>query len=209
MSLLNSSAECLEISYSKRITKSTPKNLVPEVKPVSPSCSEYQRCKFSNPKHGAVFSALNFLLSPPDLLSLSLEGALAEINGLLAPCTNVLPVKLIGKNFFFLLTIRALADKRFQVLEILHARAMHGGRHGFSPFLWACFSEGFCFLSQHQFCVKAFPLPLSLPLEGEGSPPEPGKGEGGTRSAVGGRPSAQFLSQLLAIVLGHLNAASQ
>jgi hypothetical protein len=69
--------------------------LVPEVKPVSPSCSEYQRCGFSNPKHGAVFSALNFLLSPPDLLSLSLECALAEINGLLAARTNVLSVELV------------------------------------------------------------------------------------------------------------------
>jgi hypothetical protein len=90
-------------------------------------------------------------------LSFSIEGALGEINGFLAARTNVLPVKLIGKNFFFLPTIRALADKGFQVLEILHARAMHGGRHGFSPFLWACFSEEFRFLSQQQFCVKAFP----------------------------------------------------
>jgi hypothetical protein len=86
-------------------------------------------------------------LCPPGLLRFSLEGALAEINGFLAPCTNVLPVKLIGKNFFFLSTIRALADKGFQVLEILHARAMHGGRHGFSPFLWACFSEELLFIA--------------------------------------------------------------
>jgi len=57
------------------------------------------------------------------------------------------PVELIGKNLFFLATIRALTDKGFQVLEILHAWAMHGGRHGFSPFLWTCFSEEFYFLS--------------------------------------------------------------
>ena len=35
MSLVSSSAACVVISYSKRITKSTPKNLVPEVKPGS------------------------------------------------------------------------------------------------------------------------------------------------------------------------------
>jgi hypothetical protein len=57
------------------------------------------------------------------------------------------PVELIGKNLFFLTAIRALTYKGFQVLEILHARAVQGGRHGFSPFLWACFTEEFYFLA--------------------------------------------------------------
>ena len=45
------------------------------------------------------------------------------------------PVEFIGKDLFFLTAIRALTYKGFQVLEILHAGAMHGGAHGFPPFL--------------------------------------------------------------------------
>jgi len=109
------------------------------------------------------------------------------------------PVELIGKNFSFLTTIRALTHKGFQVLEILHARAMHGGRHGFSPFLWACFTEEFFFslttVLRQGFSLKERPALFS-------------------RSASVLRETrenqlAELFSDLLAIVLGHLNTASQ
>jgi len=93
----------------------------------------------------------------PNSSGFAFKSALGEINRLLAACTNMFPIELIGKNLFFLATIRALTYKGFQVLEILHARAMQGCRHGFSPFLWACFSEEPHFLSQQQAYVKAFP----------------------------------------------------
>jgi hypothetical protein len=60
-----------------------------------PSCSEYQKCGFSNPKQGPAFKALNLPFGLPNLLSLGLQGALREINGFLAARTNVLPVELV------------------------------------------------------------------------------------------------------------------
>ena len=60
-----------------------------------PSFSEYQVCRFTNPKQGAVFEGLNFPFRFPNLLSLSLKGTLRKIDGFLTARTNVFPVELI------------------------------------------------------------------------------------------------------------------
>jgi hypothetical protein len=80
------------------------------------------------------------------------KGTLRKIDGFLAARTNVFPVELVRKNFLFLSAIRAFADKGLQILQILHARTVHGGRHGLSPFVWAFFSEEIPFIVTAFLC---------------------------------------------------------
>jgi hypothetical protein len=65
-----------------------------------------------------------------------IQGALGKVDGFAAFAAGVVLVKLVGKDLFALAAFGALADKGFQVFEVLIAGAMLGCGH--SNLLW-CF----------------------------------------------------------------------
>jgi ABC-type microcin C transport system permease subunit YejB len=73
--------------------------------------------------------------------SISKRFAGIKINVHAAFFALMLLVEFIGKNFNFLIALRALAGERFQVLEVCESRAMCGCAHGMKPPLEFCYSE--------------------------------------------------------------------
>jgi hypothetical protein len=57
-------------------------------------------------------------------LCTSFYAALGKINLLLAPAADMFPVKLIGKNFNHLSTVRAFAGKGFKMFKLFKTGAM-------------------------------------------------------------------------------------
>jgi hypothetical protein len=62
------------------------------------------------------------------------QGALGEVDFLLAALADVFLFELIGEDFLFQSAVGAFADKRLQVFLGLKSGAMHGCGHDLPPF---------------------------------------------------------------------------
>jgi len=67
------------------------------------------------------------VLTRRDAFALALDGAAAEIDGLIATAARMGFIKFIRKNFFLLAAVGAFADNHFQVFKIIITRTMLGG----------------------------------------------------------------------------------
>ena len=66
-------------------------------------------------------------LARRNTFTFSFDGALAEVEGLIAPAASMGLIEFIRKNFLFLAAFRAFADNNLQVFKISITRAMLGG----------------------------------------------------------------------------------
>lgn len=62
-----------------------------------------------------------------DAFALALNGAAAEIDGLMASAADMGLIKFIRKDFFLLAAVGALADNHLQIFKTIVTRAMLGG----------------------------------------------------------------------------------
>jgi hypothetical protein len=66
-------------------------------------------------------------LARRNTFTFSFDGALAEVEGLIAPTASMGLIEFIRKDFLFLAAFRAFADNNLQVFKISITRAMLGG----------------------------------------------------------------------------------
>jgi hypothetical protein len=186
MSLLNSSAGCLVISYSKRITKSTPKKYTGSEKKDRGSSERYA------PK------ILGFLWISPDSYASASRVHLLKSMGFLQPEQTCSRLNSSEKTSFSFPQFGHLQTKDFKFLRSCMPGQCMGVVMAFLLFYGLVSVRNFIFYLNNSFASRLFRIPppfVPLPRAG-------GTGEGGWTLA-------ELLSDLLAIVLGHLNPGSQ